>query len=99
MTSERRTLSLELDPDVGRRLQDAAAHRGLSIPRYCQTAIEDALEQDEPDRSHNSEHRLSIEEIIARRKERFGGKPLPGNSAEIIREERELRSREIEAAL
>ena len=99
MTSERRTLSLELDPDVERRLQDAAARRGLSVPRYCQTAIEDALEQDEPDQSHKPQRRLSIEEIIARRKERFGGKPLPGNSAELIREERELRSQEIEAAL
>ena len=96
MTSERRTLSLELDPDVERRLQDAAARRGLSVPRYCQTAIEDAVDRDEPELQ---DRRPTWDDLFALRDEIFGDTVLPNDSAELIREERELRSQEIEAAL
>ncbi len=40
--------------------------------------------------------RQSFERIVARRAELFGSKPLPGDSADLIREARETRDAETE---
>ena len=91
MTTKRQSwiLNLELDTDVERRLQSAAARRGTTVPRYCQSIIEGALEREEaPMQSQKS----SWDDLFALRDEIFGDTVLTGDSAEIIREERELRA-------
>ena len=40
--------------------------------------------------------RQSFEKVVARRLELFGGRPLPGNSADLIREAREIRDAELD---
>ena len=40
--------------------------------------------------------RESFEKVVARRKELFGDVPLPGDSADLIREAREIREAEIQ---
>ena len=40
--------------------------------------------------------RQSFERVVARREELFGGRPLPGDSVDLIREARELRDDEVE---
>ena len=41
-------------------------------------------------------NRQSFESVVARRRELFAGRPLPGDSADLIREAREIRDAQIE---
>ena len=95
MEAEKKRLTLELDPDLRQRLEAAAALKGVSMSRYCLSAIDRELANDEangaPGRGIDRE---AVERLAARRKELFGGKPLPGNGADLIREAREIRERE-----
>ena len=97
MQAKKKRLTLDLDPAFQRRLKVIAALKGVSMRRYCQTAIDRELTKDEADGmggvlSDKPDHELFAE----LRKEIFGGKPLPGSSAELIREAREIRDAEIE---
>ena len=65
--------------------------------RYCQNAIDRDLTKDEANGmggllSDKPDHELFAEI----RQEIFGGKALPGSSADLIREAREIRDAEIE---
>ena len=97
MQAKKKRLTLDLDPAFQRRLKVIAALKGVSMRRYCQTAIDRELTKDEADGmggvlSDKPDHELFAE----LRQEIFGGKPLPGSSAELIREAREIRDSEIE---
>ena len=72
----------------------------IAIEQDERTAIEwlgRALAQDEANgpakRGFNNE---AIDRLVALRQEIFGGKPLPGNSADFIREAREERSKQMD---
>ncbi len=97
MQAKRKRLTLDLDPAFQRRLKVIAALKGVSMRRYCQTAIDRELTKDEADGmggllSDKPDHEMFAE----LRQEVFGGKPLPGSSADLIRDAREIRDAEIE---
>ncbi len=97
METKRKRLTLDLDPTFQRRLKAISALKGVSMRRYCQDAIDRELTKDEANGmgallSEKPDHELFAE----LRQEIFGGKPLPGSSADLIREYREIRDAEIE---
>ena len=97
MEAKKKRLTLDLDPAFQRRLKVIAALKGVSMRRYCQTAIDRELTKDEAE-GVSGQHfdRQSFERVVARREELFGGQPLPGDSVELIREAREIRDAEVE---
>ena len=95
MNANKKRLTLELSPEERDRLQAAAARKGVSMRQYCRSAINDALAKDDPE--GETFRRFDIEGLIALRKQTFGDRVLPTDSAEIIREQRELRSRHLES--
>ena len=93
MEAKKKRLTLDLDPAFQRRLKVIAALKGVSMRGYCQAAIDRELKKDES---------IGVDEMLADkpdherfaelRQEIFGGKSLPGSSAELIREAREIRA-------
>lgn len=79
------------------RLKVAAALKGISMRQYCVAAIEAKLAHghgtisQRPGLTEEGLHRLT-----ALRDEIFDGKMLSGDSTDIIREEMELRTKELE---
>ena len=49
MEAKKKRLTLDLDPAFQRRLKVIAALKGVSMRRYCQTAIDRELTKDEAD--------------------------------------------------
>ena len=97
MVAKKKRLTLDLDPDFQRRLKVIAALKGVSMRRYCQTAIGRELTRDQANGlSGQSFNRQSFERVVARRDELFGGRALPGDSVDLIWEAREIRDSEIE---
>ena len=93
MEVKKKRLTLDLDPELQRRLKAVAALKGVSMRQYCQIAIEKELAGDENAKvvplPFGPE---SIERMNRLREEIFQGKILPGNSVDFIREARESRS-------
>lgn len=97
MVANKKRFTLDLDPDFQKRLKVAAALKGISMRQYCVAAIEAELGQERDIKL--DAHTLSEEglnRIADLRNEIFGGVPLVEDSADLIREERELRSIELE---
>ena len=97
MEAKRKRLTLDLEPAFQRRLKAVSALKGVSMRAYCQTAIDRELTRDEANGfggllSDKPDHELFAE----LQKEIFGDKTLPGNSADLIREAREIRDAEME---
>ncbi len=95
MEAKKKRLTLDLDPAFQRRLKATAALKGMGVRGYCLAAIGRELAQDEA--SGVSGQRpvfFRAERLALRRKEVFGGKPLSGDSADLIREAREIRDAE-----
>ena len=97
METKKKRLALDLDSTFQRRLKDIAAFNGVSKRGYWQAAIDRELTRDEANRmvgllSDKPDHELFAE----LRQEIFGGKPLPGSSADLFREAREIRNAEFE---
>ena len=97
MEAKKKRLTLDLDPAFQRRLKVIAALKGVSMRRYCQTAIDQELTKDEAEGvSGRRFDRQFFERVVARREELFSGRPLPGDSVDLIGEARELRDDEVE---
>lgn len=95
MEAKKKRLTLDLDPVFQRRLKVIAALKGVSMRGYCQAAIDRELTKDEAGGvgaflADKPDHEMFAE----LRQEIFGGKPLPGSSADLIREAREIRDAE-----
>ena len=98
MGVKRKRVTLQLVPDVQERLQAAAARKGVSLGQYCRAAIYDALSKDEAEETAEPQKpHFDIESLIALRNQTFGDRVLPTDSAEIIREAREERDRQMES--
>ena len=96
-SAKKRRLTLDLDPPFQRRLKAIVALKGVSMRQYCETAIDRELTKDEAGGVGRASSERPDHEVFAElRWKIFGGKPLPGNSADLIREAREIRDREIE---
>ena len=97
METKRKRLTLDLNPTFQQRQKAIAALKGVSMRGYCQAPIDRELTKDEANGlggllSDKPDHELFAE----LRQEIFGGKPLAGNSADLIREAREIRDAEID---
>ena len=89
MEIKRKRLTLDLDPTFQRRLEAIAALKGVSMRRYCQDAIGREMARDERNGLGGLlSDKLDHEQLAELRQEIFGGKPLPGISADLIREAR-----------
>ena len=98
MEAKKKRLTLQLAPDVQERLQTAAARKGVSLGQYCRAAIDKELAKDDVDGTGESpKPHFDIEGLIALRKQTFGDRVLPTDSAEMIREAREERTRHLES--
>ncbi len=96
MEVKRKRLTLDLDPPVQRRLKAVAALKGISMRRYCQTAIDKELARDEANGLSGSRERLSDADRFAElQKKHFGDRMLPGSSVDLIREAREIRDEQL----
>ena len=85
-------LVLDLEPEVERRLEKAAAVKGVSVRRYCLSAIDRELARDEANGAGDALAAKPDHETFAElRRKIFKGKPLPGNSVDLLREARETR--------
>jgi len=91
--NKRKRLTIDLDPLIQRRLKMIAALKGISMRRYCLRAIEKELAVD------GSEEAKALpfgEEALNRlsslQAEVFGGRQVPGDSADLIREARAARA-------
>ena len=92
MEAKRKRLTLDLDPTFQRWLKGIAALKGVSMRAYCQAAIDRELTRDEANGMAGLLSEKPDPELFAElRQEIFGGNPLPGSSADLIRESREIR--------
>ena len=90
MTVEKKRLTLDLDAPVQRRLKAVAALKGVSMPLYCQKAIERELANDEAQGLLSG--RFSFAKLEASRDEILGDRVFQGDSVEFIRQSRESRN-------
>lgn len=88
-------LILDLVPAFQQRLKVVAARKSVSVPRYCQTAIDRVPRSEEANGVSGCFDRQAFERVVARRKELFGNNPFSGDAADLIREAREIRNAEI----
>ena len=95
MEAQKVRLTLDLDPAFQHRLKAIAALKGVSLQEYCQAAVDRELTKDEVGTVERLTSDMSDHEMFAQlRKEIFGGKLLPGSSADLIREARAIRNTE-----
>jgi hypothetical protein len=92
--NKRKRLTIDLDPPVQRRLKVIAALKGISMRRYCLTAIEKELAQDEAEEAKALPFgEEALNRLSSLQAEIFGGQQVPGDSAELIREARAARAK------
>lgn len=88
---ERVTLDIEVSAELRERLDAVAARKGVAPRAYCAAAVEEALARDAGVGAAVGGRPLSreaVERMRALKREIFKGGKLPGNSVDIIREER-----------
>ena len=96
MVENRKRLTIDLEAPLQRRLKAVAALKGVSMRQYCQSAIEKQLAQEESnDGSMVTRKRVTVDDLRALHKRLYGDKVFPGNSVDIIREEREKRDEQL----
>lgn len=97
MPEKKKRFTLDLEPEVQQRLKIAAALKGISMRRYCLDAIERELAKE--DIGPNASPRFNLEafdQLVALGNEVFQGRESQTDSVELIREAREIRTKEIE---
>ncbi len=95
MATARKRLTLDIDEGLQRRLKAAAALKGVSMREFCETALEKGLNHTDAQLDREARRR-SVEELFEQSRRITGGRKFPGNSADIIREEREIRADQID---
>ena len=97
MEAKKKRLTLDLDPAFQRRLKVISAIKGVSMRRYCQITIDRELTKGDANEGTRLLYGKPDHESFAEpRQEIFGGKPLPGSSADLIKEARQLKDAENE---
>ena len=89
-------ITLDLEPDLQRRVKKVAKLRGVTVNQYCYAAIFRMLLSDEKKMNVSSAPQITVEDLKALHKKRFGDRILPGNSVDDIREAREERTHQLE---
>jgi len=94
MNAKRSRFTLDLDPMFQRRLKVIAALRGITMRQYCLAAVERELAEDEAQGVKSLPFgEEALNRLVSLQAEVFGGVRVPGDSAKLIREAREVRSR------
>ncbi len=89
MASERKRLTIDLDPAMQRRLKVLAALKGTSMRQYCIVAIERELAHDETTTAPSLPFGEEALDRLAKLQARvFQGRELPGDSVELLTEAR-----------
>lgn len=97
MEAKKKRLTLDMDPPLQRRLKAVAALRGVSMRRYCLTAIGKELAADEANGMVGLPlDRSDADRFEAIQEQYFGDSVLRGSSADLIREAREIRRVQLE---
>jgi len=91
MPTPKKRFTLDLEPEMQVKLKVAAALKGVSMRQYCVAAIENRLASEKSTLESKDESR-SLLTLTKLRDEIFGGVPVAGDSADLIRESREERS-------
>ncbi len=92
MTTKKKRLSLDVDAEFQQRLKAVTTRKGVSMRQYCEAAIDNALAQDEA--KGEIDDRPAHVRFAELRQKYFGGKPLPGNSVDLLHEARAIREAE-----
>ena len=98
-TGSEHQITIHLDASVKERLRAAAECKGVEVSQYCLDAIRRELSREEEDSEAHTGQPFDFDDLIAFRDALLGDRKFPGNSADIIREEREIRSAQIEGHL
>lgn len=93
---EPKRLVLEVDSTVQERLREVAVRRGISIGELCLTAIERELDDEEVNSTNCAARPYDFDDLFAYRDHLLGDQFFPGNSVDIIREARALRTIQFE---
>ena len=97
MAEKKKRFTLDLDPEVQRRLKVVAALKGVSMRQYCLEAIKKDLDKEEIAPNESTGFNLeAFNQLVALRDEIFQGRQALGDSTELIREAREIRTKELE---
>lgn len=96
METRSKVIAVEVAPETEARLLAAAERKGVSAADYCRAAISDSLEKDGIGVADDTSPKFDIDRFIALRKKTFGDRVLPTDSAEMIREAREERTRQLD---
>jgi hypothetical protein len=94
MAEKKKRFTLDLDPEMQRRLKVIAALKGVSMRQYCLAAIEKELTRDtEVEAGAETFGQETLDRLTSLQAEIFRGRKVPGDSTELIRESRETRDR------
>jgi ribosome-binding protein aMBF1 (putative translation factor) len=89
-------ISIDVTPDLRRRIRLAAAARDMSVTEYCREILTRHLRQEADGQDGRRERALEALEMARRFRERvFADRILTPDSAELIREAREERLRRL----
>ena len=91
MPTPKKRFTLDLEPEMQVKLKVAAALKGVSMRRYCVAAIENQMASEGSTLESKDESR-SLLTLTKLRDTIFGGVPIEGDSADLIRESRRERS-------
>lgn len=95
-TPEQIELNIRIDKRVRQRLVEEAAQQGLEIDIYCEQAIVQALENDKTEETTKETNIQLFERLLQERDDQFGDRRFSKTGVELIREARELRSRQMD---
>lgn len=93
---KRPRISIDVTPELRRRIRLAAARRDMSVTEFCRDVLTRHLVEDAEGEDARRERRLEALESLKRLREQiFGDRILETDSADLIREAREERLREL----
>ncbi|MDE2746726.1 MAG: hypothetical protein OXI41_12180 [Chloroflexota bacterium] len=95
-TADQIELNIRIDKRVKQRLIDEASRQGFEIDVFCQQAIQQALEDGKAEESVKETNLQLFERLLEERDEQFGDRRFLKTGVELIREARELRSKQMD---
>ena len=96
MSDENKSISITIDADTQWLIKAAAALNGVTVEKFCHTAIKEKAEKTVyPDGRNATFNEERLRTLAESRERIFNGRILPGNSADFIREAREARGRQL----
>ena len=88
--------TLDMNPDLRTHLKIASARKGITMRRYCLSAIEHQLAREELAVLASGNFDLeAVEKAKALQKSVFGGRRISNESAELIQQARKERMSEL----